>query len=58
MKQLSFDQGILDMDLHAALARRTRKATIQPVSASMSALRWRTSPTERAGGNTTRNGPA
>ncbi|MEZ5721684.1 MAG: hypothetical protein R3D59_08450 [Paracoccaceae bacterium] len=58
LKPLAFDQEIRDPDLRAALARRILKATIQPVSAFMNSMRFRTSPTERAGGNSARNGPA
>lgn len=58
LKKLAFDQEISDPDLRAALARRALRATVQPVSTFMASLRHRTSPTKRAGGKGSRNGPA
>lgn len=58
LKGAAFDQNIQDQELREALARRVLNATLQPVSSFMNSLRVRTSPTERAGGNSSRNGPS
>ncbi|EEX08999.1 conserved hypothetical protein [Ruegeria lacuscaerulensis ITI-1157] len=56
LKGLAFDQVPTDTELREALARRMTRATIQPVSSFMNALRHRLSPTERAGGRSARAG--
>jgi len=58
LKGIAFHQDIQDQELREALARRVLASTIQPVSSFMNSLRVRTSPTERAGGNSTRTGPS
>lgn len=58
LKGIAFDQNVQDQELREALARRVLNATLQPVSSFMNSLRVRTSPTGRAGGNSTRNGPS
>lgn len=56
LKGLAFDQEPTDPELRKALGRRITKATIQPVSSFMNALRFRLSPTNRAGGRSSRVG--
>jgi len=56
LKRLAFNQAPSDQQLREALGRRIPRATIQPVSAFMNALRFRLSPTERAGGRSARSG--
>lgn len=56
LKRLAFNQAPSDQELCEALGRRIPRATIQPVSAFMNALRFRLSPTERAGGRSARAG--
>ena len=58
LRPVGFDQDITDWDLRDALARRVLYTTIQPISAFMNSLRTRISPTKRAGGKSTRNGPS
>jgi len=58
LKSVGFNQNIQDDDLREALARRVLNSTIQPVSAFMNSLRSRISPTARAGGRGSRNGPS
>jgi hypothetical protein len=58
LKQLAFDQEILDPVLRARVAWRVWAATLQPVSTFFNALRERVSLATRAGGRSARTGPA
>ncbi|MFC3616109.1 hypothetical protein ACFORG_20380 [Lutimaribacter marinistellae] len=57
-KPMAFDVLPQDPELLSALSRRYLRATIQPVSAFMNAMRERLNPTKRAGGRSSRNGPS
>lgn len=56
LKRLAFNQAPSDQQLREALGRKIPRATIQPVSAFLNALRFRLSPIERAGGRSARSG--
>lgn len=56
MKRLAFNGEPRGQELREALGRRIPRATIQPVSAFMNALRFRLSPTDRSGGRSARTG--
>lgn len=56
VKRLSFNQEPRDQEFREAMARRIQRAIIQPVSAFMKALRFRWSPSARAGGRSARAG--
>lgn len=58
LKRAAFDSFPKDPILRRALARRMLRATVQPVSVFMNSVRSRLSPTVRAGGNASRNGPS
>ncbi len=56
MKRLAFNQEPTDRELREALGRRIPRATVQPVSAFMNALRFRLSLADRAAGRPARTG--
>lgn len=55
-RKLGFQDPITDPELRAAIARRVIKATLQPASTFMNALRERVSFAKRAGGRGARSG--
>ena len=54
LKAQPFDQEITDPDLRMRVARRVERATLQPVSSFINALRERVSMAKRSGGRATR----
>jgi hypothetical protein len=58
LKALPFDQNISDPELRLRVARRVERATLQPVSTFINALRERISMAKRAGGRSARNNPS